>query len=193
MKKLTAVILAGILLLCLCACGGQKLDNETSGSDSSQPASDDLIVSTEETTEKLGENVYDSVEKFEYLDVDGGIAIVEFRNSDRVAYDKIIIPSEIDGKKVVSIGRRGHTTPAITSVYGNCEVVIPDTVTYIAKRAFSGASGLARLSGGENCVEIGDEAFINCSSLTKVDFIDHVKTIGEGVFIGTPLLEETDA
>ncbi len=88
------------------------------------------------------------------------------------------------------------------------EFVIPDTVTSVAERAFSGCKNLTKVTIGENVKNIGkyafskcsslsevifkdstgltktieDEAFSNCSALTKIDFGNSVTSIGDYAF-----------
>ena len=91
---------------------------------------------------------------------------------------------DIDGKKVVGIGDDKKDYYVFGAVFGNCEVVIPDTVTYIGDYAFTGAKGLVKLSGGENCKKIGEYAFMNCVNLAEVTFLDNVTDLADNAFAG---------
>lgn len=134
------------------------------------------------------ELICNSTEAFRFSDVDDGVIITGFINYDYVEYDKIIIPETIDGKPVVGIGAWEKTDTyygmAFNAVFGSCEVVIPDTVTYIGGRAFEGADGLVKLSGGENCKAIGEHAFMNCVNLSEITFIDNVTDLADNAFTG---------
>lgn len=176
MKKLLCLLIGIIFVFTLCSCG--KSDSSTTTSTESGEHG-----SVTEEVENTGK-VLDDPSAFDYSEVDGGIAIIDFRNRNSTEYDKIIIPSEIDGIKVVGIGVRGKGYNVISSVFGRCEVVIPDTVEYIAEEAFQNAKGLVHLSGGTNCKEICNFAFRNCINLEKVDFLDTVDTVGENAFSG---------
>ena len=177
MKKIMIGLLAVIMTMSICACGN---DTNTSSKESKTESS----ASASSSSSNKKELIYDSTEAFDYSEVDGGISIIEFKNYDYVEYDKIIVPSEIDGKKVVGIGDDKRDYYVFGAVFGNCEVVIPDTVTYIGDYAFTGAKGLVKLSGGENCKKIGDDAFMNCINLSEVTFLDNVTDLADNAFAG---------
>ncbi len=178
MKKIMIGLLAVIMTMSICACGN---DTNTSSKESKTESS----ASASSSSSNKKELIYDSTEAFDYSEVDGGIIITNFTNYDYVEYDKIIVPSEIDGKKVVGIGNWDEPYHRVFgAVFGNCEVVIPSTVKHIAGTAFEGADGLVKLSGGENCKKIGDDAFMNCVNLSEITFIDNVTDIGNNAFGG---------
>ena len=64
----------------------------------------------------------------------------------------------------------------------NGDVAIPDGVTSIGDRAFSGCSGLTRVTIPNGVTSIGFGAFEDCSSLTSVTIPDSVTNIGEWAF-----------
>ena len=177
MKKIMIGLLAVIMTMSICACGN---DTNTSSKESKTESS----VSASNSSSNKKELIYDSTEAFNYSEVDSGISIIGFTNYDYVEYDKIIVPSEIDGKKVVGIGDDKKDYYVFGAVFGNCEVVIPDTVTYIGDYAFTGAKGLVKLSGGENCKKIGEYAFMNCVNLAEVTFLDNVTDLAVNAFAG---------
>ena len=180
MKRTISLVLFIIMMFSFSACNGtgnSKNSIDSSNSEVSLKDSDNTFAANEG-------KIYDSAEAFTYKDVDSGVAITEFQNSDYIEYEKIIIPSELDGKKVVGIGDLDQSSRVFGAVFGNCEVVIPDTVTYIGQKAFSNAKGLVKLSGGKNCKTIGKYAFIHCENLTEITFIDSVTTIADDAFAG---------
>ena len=178
MKKLVRkglvlfVVLA--LMLSVCSCG-ETSSNSTSNDTSSNSASSDSSSNGK---------VYDSIDAFNYEDVEGGIAVTSFKNYDFIEYDKIIIPNEIEGKKVVGIGFLNREQSGFGAIVGKCEVVIPDTVTYIGNYAFELCKGLIKLSGAKNCTKIGEWAFMDCENLEEITFFDNIKEIGDAAFIG---------
>ena len=178
MKKLVRkglvlfVVLA--LMLSVCSCG-ETSSNSTSSDTSSNSASSDSSSNGK---------VYDSIDAFNYEDVEGGIAVTSFKNYDFIEYDKIIIPNEIEGKKVVGIGCLDRDLSGFGAIVGKCEVVIPDTVTYIGNYAFDYSQGTVKLSGGKNCTKIGERAFVNCKNLEEVTFLDNVTDLGFDAFGG---------
>ena len=60
--------------------------------------------------------------------------------------------------------------------------VIPDSVTSIGDRAFSGCSFLFGIVIPSSVTSIGDRTFCGCSFLTEVDIPDSVTSIGNGAF-----------
>ena len=183
MKKILLFVLTSALVLSVCACGNKQDENKPTGSSS--------VSTTNNVSPERKELIYDSTEAFEYSDVEDGIIITHFSNYDNVEYDKIYVPSEIDGKKVIGIGSLEAQHRIFGAVFGECEVVIPNTVQYIASMAFSGAKGLVKLSGGENCTKIGEYAFMNCVNLSEITFIDSVTDLADNAFAGCTKWEST--
>ena len=186
MKKIMISLLAVIMTISICAFGN---DTNTSSKESTAK----LSASASNDSSNKKELIYDSTEAFNYLEVDGGIIITDFKNYDYVEYDKIIVPSEIDSKKVVGIGSLEKTDiyygGVFSAVFVNCEVVIPSTIKHIAGMAFEGADGLVKLSGGKNCKKIGEYAFMNCVNLAEVTFLDNVTDLADNAFVGCTKLE----
>lgn len=87
------------------------------------------------------------------------------------------------------------TQPAVTAdsyVFAGCtnlkEVVLPDTITIIAKYTFSGCSSLSTLVM-PGVTSIGEGAFEGCSSLSGFD-LGKVTNIGAGAFKGCTGISE---
>lgn len=178
-KKILLSLICGVMVIGIATgCGNSKNnDNKTKENSTS---SNNNSTSTE--------LIYDSTEAFDYSEVDGGIIITYFKNYDYIEYDKIIIPESLDGKTVIGIGTLDQSDiyygNVFSAVFGNCEVVIPDTVTYIGGEAFQNAKGLVKLSGGENVKTIGEFAFMNCENLKEITFIDNVTDLADNAFAG---------
>lgn len=174
-KKVLCIVLSALCVVSLVAFAGcSKNTDKKSSDDNSQIEKEELI--------------YNSTEAFEYSEVENGIVITHFTNYENVEYDKIYVPNEIDGKKVVGIGTLGEEHYVMRSIYGNCEVVIPNTVKYIGDSAFFFTKGLTKVSGGENCTTIGKYAFAECENLEEITFIDNVSDLANSAFIGSPKL-----
>ncbi len=61
-------------------------------------------------------------------------------------------------------------------------VVIPDSVTYIGRGAFSDCRDLVSVTIGSGMTGIGSEAFSSCTELTSVAFPESVTSIGYAAF-----------
>ena len=67
---------------------------------------------------------------------------------------------------------------------------IPDSVTSIGERAFSGCESLTSLVIPDRVVSIGDGAFEGCESLKNLVIPDNITSIGKGVFQGCSSLTD---
>ncbi len=61
-------------------------------------------------------------------------------------------------------------------------LVIPNSVTSIAPRAFCDCTGLTSVTFGSNVTSIGSAAFIRCTGLSTITIPNNVKTIGYDAF-----------
>ena len=97
---------------------------------------------------------------FDYTQLaDGSLKITKYKGSDI----DVTIPSEIDGKKVTSIGRHAFMkNSTLTSI------VIPNSVTSIGSHAFKNCSSLASVTIPSSVKYIECFAFDFCKSLTDI-------------------------
>jgi len=106
---------------------------------------------------------------------DGGITITGCIGGET----NIVIPNDIYGKKVTSIGEEAfYGCSSLTSV------TISDSVTSIGSRAFSGCSSLTSVNIPDSVTSIGWSAFSYCSNLTSVTIPDSVTSIESMAFSG---------
>ena len=125
-------------------------------------------------------------------------------------WNDLIIPDEIDGKKVTEIGENAFGYSEIgrsndftgklvlpqylkkigVLAFAGCdlltgELVIPDTVTDIGAEAFNGCSGFTgTLTLPEGLTEISDKAFSGCTGLTgDIVIPEGVTFVGSGAFL----------
>ena len=106
------------------------------------------------------------------------ISDFDIRNDNLIEYNGINTDVCIPDS-VTSIGDR-----AFSGCYNMTKVTIPNSVTSIGDRAFSGCKGLTSVTIPDRVTNIGDRAFSGCSSLSSVTIPDSVKSIGERVFEG---------
>jgi hypothetical protein len=98
----------------------------------------------------------------------------------------VIIPSEINGLPVTSIGgyydSAGHWFGAFYHCTSLTGVTIPDSITSIGDGVFDGCTGLTNITIPGNVTDLGDDAFSECSNLTSVVIGNSVTSIGQGAF-----------
>ena len=102
-----------------------------------------------------------------------------------VSVKELIIPSEINGYPVTSIGESAFQRTDITSV------TIPDSVKNIDNNAFKSCDSLKSVSIGNGVTSIGELAFCYCDRLDSVIIGNSVKSIGARAFRGTALTSIT--
>ena len=115
-----------------------------------------------------------SAEDFRYTELeDGTLEITGYYGSDT----EIVIPAEIDGKTVTSIGYRTfYGCSSLTSIE------IPSGVTSIGYSAFSGCSSLTSIEIPSGVTSIGDGAFYGCRGLTSIELPAGIAYIGDDMF-----------
>lgn len=115
---------------------------------------------------------------FEITD-DGTISLKNhddyYNNRRQWTIENVIIPSEINGKKVIKLGENlFRTSTADIGREGGFKaiktVIIPNTVEVIGSYAFFYCDGLVNITIPESVTSIGDDAFSYCSSLTTVNY-----------------------
>jgi len=90
--------------------------------------------------------------------------------------EKLVVPSEYKGEKVVSIEKieSNHII----------ELVIEDGIEEIKTGAFTGMEGLKKITIPDSVTYIGGNTFSNCHSLEEVVFPNHIKYIENLTFNG---------
>ncbi|MDR0292811.1 MAG: leucine-rich repeat protein [Oscillospiraceae bacterium] len=104
--------------------------------------------------------------------------------ADDVFAGKTFIKNVVFPDTVISIGRRAFMGTGLTAV------TIPRRVTYIATDAFSGCASLSNVVLNAYLTSIGAGAFENCP-ITSIDIPYGVKYIGLNAFKGTKLTSVT--
>ena len=133
-QKIKSLIYAGIgLVLCVLLCGGMSM--------------------TAQAEERTDDGFYYEENK------DGGITITGYTGDET----ELVIPGEIDGKGVTSIG---------DSAFRDCSsltsIKIPAGVTSIGESAFEECHGLTSIEIPAGVTSIGNRAFYNCNGLTSI-------------------------
>ena len=130
---------------------------------------------------------------FETKSYSGGIAIIRYKGTER----DVVIPEEIDGKKVLSLlGSFDEKTGKTTGVFeGNSTIVsvtIPGTVSYIGKQTFKDCPSLTSVVMADSVDQIAERAFQNCTALTSVRFPKGLRYIKESAFENCSSLKSID-
>ena len=139
-------------------------------------------------------------ERLGVLSYETGDAGVTITGCDAAAEGEVVIPDEIAGLPVTSIGFEAFfgcrdltsiiIPEGITSIgdkaFGVCSsltsITIPEGVSSIGEGAFIGCSGLTSITIPDGVVSIGGVAFYECYSLTSISIPDSVTSIGAGAF-----------
>ena len=172
-KKIRSLIYSGLgLALCVLLCGGIGMMAQAAGTK--------------------------TYEGFTYTENGSEITITGY-TGDKT---ELVIPGEIDGKKVTSIGDNAFmgcfnltsiTIPAsVTSIrmgaFANCfnltSITIPKGVTSIERDTFVGCGNLTSITIPASVTSIGDWAFSGCNRLTSITIPASLIDIGYYAFVG---------
>lgn len=163
MKKILALMLATLMILCLAACA--KTDEKETGDE------DKLNVEQNEISVKSGKFLYDTNDEGDY-------EIVKYVPSGVSTVDLLELPKTTsDGRDIVGIADE-----AFKAVLTIKAVSIPDTYTYIGSFAFYDCDGLESITLPGSVSEIGKYCFAECDKLSSVTLSSSLATISEGTF-----------
>jgi hypothetical protein len=110
--------------------------------------------------------------QFTFTTNNGAITITGYTGSGGA----VIIPTNINGFAVTSIGNSAFQTSSITSV------TIPDSVTSIGSGAFYDCYRLSSVTIPNGVTNLGVEAFYYCENLTGISIPSSLTSIGNEVF-----------
>ena len=202
-KRILSMVLAMLMIVTLIPAYAvsdtrQQTEMQASAAEESEPQSAAaLSESTSNTTVTYavtGGNIYFNTSTGTITDCDESVT-------------KAVIPSQINGASVTSIGERAFyncksltsiTLPnSVTSIgegaFEYCEsltsIEIPNRVTSIGYGAFWGCSGLTSIEIPNSVTSIGERAFYYCESLTSITLPNSVTSIGNDAFWGCTSLE----
>ena len=140
---------------------------------------------TEESSISISEIAETPASDFKYVyneDLDG-IVITEYTGYDY----GVKIPSEIDGKKVISLNhdlRNDCITPPFLNNIKLVKVIIPESVIVIGDDIFTDCKNLKTVSLPKYIEEIKPYTFSGCKRLYSVTIPDSVCYVGEKAFEG---------
>lgn len=187
MKRLTAVILAALLLVSLSACGGKETGGETKPKEPTksetvdQSQTEEVKPSSEVSLEALMEADTTSEDQFIFYGSEG---------------EEYYLETYYGEDEIVSLPSRYKDTPVtcVTSyIFGSDSPVaalrIPETVTSLDEFVGTGNTNL-QIVVMEGVQHIGYAAFQSCTALHTVIMNDGVTDIDEYAFYGCENLKE---
>ena len=133
------------------------------------------------TMDDLKNHEETSADDFEYGDgPDGSVVIDEYTGDDPI----VVIPNEIDGKKVVDFGKTFMNDKDIVAVQ------IGDNVDEIADSAFTNCDNLKYIIFGKNVKKI-KSGLLGGKKIEQIEFNEGLETLGSGSS-GVGLMSEID-
>lgn len=120
--------------------------------------------------------------------------------------DRVVIPNEIDGQPVISIGEKAFMNTTVSEVilpkslrailgeaFRGCaklkHIDLPDSIEYLGSYCFA-HSGIVELVLPNALSEVPDDCCCRCAELKQVSFGNRVNTIGYAAFQGCEKLRE---
>ena len=102
-KKILLSLLCGILVLGVATGCGNKENNsgDNNSTNNSTVENNNSTTTSEITIDSVKNAKVTDASKFDYREVEGGIAITDYEGTDEI----VVIPETIDGQTVVSIDR----------------------------------------------------------------------------------------
>lgn len=104
---------------------------------------------------------------------DGNIEITAYSGKEK----NVVIPTEIDGAKVVAIGKAAFENNSKIKT-----VIIPESVTKLGQNAFYDCVNLEQVAVLGDIATLGSGVFSSCRDLYRVDFYGDLCGISVGMF-----------
>ena len=164
-KRLLGAFLCVATLLSLFACRNDANGDSSAPETTAPPPSP--VEDFEYEVITVSENLKYILENGDYsdtyidivLDSEGLLCITKYLGTDK----NVVIPAEIDGIAVYSIGCEAFANTQVETVW------LPESVGNIVDRAFCELSTLTAVYGGKGLRMIGEKAFADCHNLTTID------------------------
>ena len=185
MKKKLLILLTTTTLTSTAFIGCSTGTNSEKTGISTQSSIDSAVVFDKEnndielTDEYLLSLPETPADQFKYEEVEGGIKITAHSGINRYKSDLIIvIPNEIDGKKVIELG------DGVYANHNHKAIVLNKNLRKIGD--CFGKAKFKKVLIQDGIKNIGDDAF-QYSKITEINIPDTVTTIGKNAFRGTNL------
>lgn len=184
MKKILAILLAGIILLCAVACESKK-EEENKGKEDETEA---LAQNSIEEEKNNGKFLFDTNDNGDY-------EIIGYESYVSTPVD-IVLPKKVNERNIVGIAEN-----TFKAIYTIKSVTIPATYTYIGDYAFYDCDSLEAITlpspsendGTSGIEEIGVGAFESCGALKSVTLSTAIEVIPEYAFKDCSALTGIDA
>ena len=149
MKKLFALLLCGLMILSLAACGKKEAEEDEEVN---------LDLATEEEYVEIGGDYHD---RYLYEPVGNDAVITGFKSD--YAPHAVTVPAVIAERPVIGIAAGAfYQKSAITSL------VLPEGLVTIGKLAFAGCNQMTSITIPATVTAIGEGAFAECTALTTL-------------------------
>ncbi len=176
-KKALSLLICALLLLSVCACGGNKkqpvkpLPAESADLGEIKPevndtAEESSVVSESENSEEISnESVEEEKEvlasgDFGYIVTDSVVQLCAYYGTA----EEITVPEEIEGYTVTAIAENAFSNNGTVKV-----VNVGNSVINVSSGAFSGCGSLSEVNIGNSVALINANCFDNCPALTKIN------------------------
>lgn len=174
-KMVRGLVVAGMISMMLTACGSKEQADVVQTTD--MPAVQETAVNTSITEEEApkAEAVTLTEEDMVVVPIDDTTAMLQSYSGEA---ESIIIPEEINGRKITVIGKQAFMNEEQLK-----SIVIPDTVIEIGEQTFLNCDNLDYVVMSKNIEKIGDSAF-DGSNYYEIDLPDTLKELGFCAFAG---------
>ena len=184
-KRLTTATLAALMAASISACGSKKPASDATVAITPEMNHSDVLDSIESAGKEnakadVGEYVTPAEADFTWEEVDGGVSVTGYSGEARA----IIIPAQLGGKDVVSIGKKTFAKSALTGIK------LPDTVHTVGEQAFWASTSLKEFEPGSGLKVIDKKAVMLCPALSKITLNEGLTEIRESAFSGSGSLQE---
>ena len=153
MKKLLALLLAGLMIFSFAACSNDDKENDKNLESYVQEDEDDITF----VTNDKGQTFH-----FELIDSES-VKLTKYEGPSNP--HALEIPDTLNNKTLVEIGAEAfYHCSALKSV------TIPATVTKIGAFAFAGCSSIMTIVLPASVASVGEGAFVDCTALESVTF-----------------------
>ncbi len=174
-KMVRGLVVAGMVSMMLTACGSKEQADvvQTTDMPAVQETDADVNTSIAEEDAPKAEAVTLTEEDMVVVPIDDTTAKLQSYSGEA---ESIIIPEEINGRKITVIGEEAFVNEEQLK-----SIVIPDTVTEIQSFVFVNSNNLECVVMSKNIEKIGERAFMG-TSCYEIELPDTLKELGDGAF-----------